>query len=144
MQPLWMILFMQLFEELVIRAGKLRLGQSDDALVQGLKGKNIFDAEGRWNLLQWGVTTRIPQAIDQSCSHHRRGEQDDPPRPAGRHTCLDPADCNHAQHAGGRKAAVAIPRRLDISLRNPEATEFFDILNRLSDIGIEDISIETF
>ena len=54
MQPLWMILFMQLFEELVIRAGKLRLGQSDDALVQGLKGKNIFDAEGRWNLLQWG------------------------------------------------------------------------------------------
>ena len=110
----------------------------------GPQGQKYLRRRGTLEPITMGVTTRIPQAIDQSCSHHRRGEQDDPPRPAGRHTCLDPAGCNHAQHAGGRKAAVAIPRRFDISLRNPEATEFFDILNRLSDIGIKDVSIETF
>ena len=133
-------MFQAVFTELITRAGKLNLAAKDDALVQGLKAKGILTEDLKWQYLSWNPEAKAlqpnqktPLTSEDVCQTLRRIHQlGENPNLVLKFAALRPLN----QDSLPQDAAIAIPWRLDVSLRGPEAQELHMLLLKLAGNGI--------
>ena len=139
--PLRMHMFLQCFQLLAQRAQQLKLDASDDALVQNLRSKGILTEDSKWAYLSWDSQAMMlkPNRMQPLTSEEIRsllleriahlGQQ---PGVIHKFSALRPVK----QDTLPQDATTAIPWRLDLSLRSPEASEQFQLLQKLAGNGI--------
>ena len=138
--PLRMHMFLQCFQLLAQRAQLLKLDASDDALVLNLRSKGILTEDSKWAYLSWDSQAMMlkPNRMPPLTSEEIRslleriahlGQQ---PGVIHKFSALRPVK----QDTLPQDATTAIPWRLDISLRSPEASELFQLLQKLAGNGI--------
>ena len=138
--PLRMHMFLQCFQLLAQRAQLLKLDASDDALVLNLRSKGILTEDSKWAYLSWDSQAMIlkPNRMPPLTSEEIRslleriahlGQQ---PGVIHKFSALRPVK----QDTLPQDATTAIPWRLDLSLRSPEASELFQLLQKLAGNGI--------
>ena len=130
---------------LVDRIGKLKLDQSDDYLIQQLVARGVLTVDRRWNYLAWDPkaltlkpTNREPinsQEMAQILQRLLALSQNQ--MLVHRFAALRPL----RQDSLPQDAAVAIPWKLDIALRTPEANELWIHIQRLSGNGITQLAL---
>ena len=133
-------MFQAVFTKLITRAGKLNLTAKDDALVQGLKAKGILTEDLKWQNLSWNPEAKAlqpnqktPLTSDDVCQTLRRIHQlGENPNLVLKFAALRPL----SQDSLPQDAAIAIPWRLDVSLRGPEAQELHMLLLKLAGNGV--------
>ena len=133
-------MFLTVFQELIHRASKLQLTKPDDALVLGLKAKGILTEDHKWHYLTWNSEAKAllpnqktPLTSDEICATLQRIHQ------LGQNPALIlkfAALRQLKQDSLPQDTAVAIPWRLDVSLRGPEALELHTLLLKLAGNGI--------
>ena len=131
MTSLRQTMFQAVFSELINRASKLTI-EKDDALVQGLKAKGILTEDLKWQFLSWNPEAKALQPNQKTpltCRTLRRIQQlgENP-----KFAALRPL----SQDSLPQDAAIAIPWRLDLSLRGPEVQELHTLLLMLTRNGI--------
>ena len=138
--PLRMHMFLQCFQLLAQRAQLLKLDASDDALVLNLRSKGILTEDSKWAYLSWDSQAMMlkPNRMPPLTSEEIRslleriahlGQQ---PGVIHKFSALRPVK----QDTLPQDATTAIPWRLDLSLRSPEASELFQLLQKLAGNGI--------
>ena len=133
-------MFQAVFTELITRASKLNLTAKEDALVLGLKAKGILTEDLKWQYLSWNPEANTlqpnqkpPLTSDDVCQTLRRIHQlGENPNLVLKFAALRPL----TQDSLPQDAAIAIPWRLDVSLRGPEAQELHMLLLKLAGNGI--------
>ena len=138
-------LFHEMVKTLVDRVGKLKLEQSDDDLIQQLVARGVLTVDRRWNYLAWDPkaltlkpTNREPinsQEMAQILQRLLALSQNQ--MLVHRFAALRPL----RQDSLPQDAAVAIPWKLDIALRTPEANELWIHIQRLSGNGITQLAL---
>ena len=132
--------FLTIFQELINRASKLQLTKKDDPLVMGLKTKGILTEDNKWHYLTWNAEAKALQAnqktpltSEEICAMlqriHQLGQNPNLILKFAALRSLKPDNIP-------QDTAVAIPWRLDISIRGPEALELHTLLLKLAGNGI--------
>ena len=138
--PLRMTMFLHYFQTLAQRAKQLKLDASDDALVQNLRSKGILTEDHKWEYLSWDSQAMMfkPNQMQPLTSEEIRsllerfahlGQQ---PSVIHKFSALRPVNQDNLP----QDISTAIPWRLDLNLRSPEASEMFQLLRKLSGNGI--------
>ena len=133
-------MFLTIFQELINRASKLQLTKQDDPLVMGLKAKGILTDDNKWHYLTWNAEAKALQAnqktpltSEEICAMlqriHQLGQNPNPILKFAALRSLKPDNLP-------QDTAVAIPWRLDISMRGQEALELHTLLLKLAGNGI--------
>ena len=132
-------MFHSVFEELAFRASKLTFGSNDHELIRALQSKQILTATNSWNYLQWDPKEKTLKPVARE------------PLPSEEaaaliqkiHTLAAQTDLIHRFSAlkpmpqdSTVTDSVAVPWRLDISLRGQAAQELYDALQKLTGSGL--------
>ena len=133
-------IFLTIFQELINRASKLQLTKKDDPLIMGLKTKGILTEDNKWHYLTWNAEAKALQAnqktpltSEEICAMlqriHQLGQNPNLILKFSALRSLKPENLP-------QDTAVAIPWRLDISMRGPEALELHNLLLKLAGNGL--------
>ena len=138
-QPLRAVLFRTLMEELLKRAQLLKFDAPEDALIKGLRTRQILTTSNHWNFLGWDHNSKCLKPTKQDLLSspqlhemlQRMIQLSTQAHVFQKFAAMKPMP---KEFPGDQQISIAW--RLDISVRTPESSELCNLVNKLCGNGL--------